>query len=493
MIRFRKLYTLVGAAALMVGSGCGDLEVTNPNNPDIARALASPEDVKNLAISSVRSWYITSTQMEPNLAMIVTSDVGTANYGNFGMRFNNLEPRIAYENLSAGNDRETARQPWDFNYSALGAANDAVRALSGQITLPGAGETEKYKQLAQFTQAATLMNLGLIFDKAFIVDETFDAEAGLPVLKPYAEVTADAAARFEKLAIAAGGSNFSYDPTTLPLTVGPLTSNRLSRIAYTMAALTLALSPRNATEAAAVNWAKVAALSDKGIGTGSGGAPFDFTVIGDGNLWYSEWVLYGGLRSWLRVDHRLIGLMDGTTPPRMTAVSDVPPKGTSPDARYESDFLYIGVPLGDVTRGVYMMSVWFHKRYICCSWEAANPGEGPFPYILAAESDLVRAEALLRTGGNRATAAALINGSRVGRGKMTPLTGAESDAVLYAAIDYERQVELMYTSAHDLMYARHGLTDRLQPGTWRHLPIPAKELETLGLPIYTFGGVGKEQ
>jgi len=33
--------------------------------------------------------------------------------------------------------------------------------------------------------------------------------------------------------------------------------------------------------------------------------------------------------------------------------------------------------------------------------------------------------------------------------------------------------------------------DGLQAGTIRHLPIPAKELETLVLPIYTFGGVGK--
>ncbi len=28
----------------------------------------------------------------------------------------------------------------------------------------------------------------------------------------------------------------------------------------------------------------------------------------------------------------------------------------------------------------------------------------------------------------------------------------------------------------------------LQKGTPRSLPVPAKELETLGLPVYTFGG-----
>jgi hypothetical protein len=482
---------MVGAAALLVGSGCGDLEVTNPNNPDIARALASPADVKNLAISSVRSWYLTSTHYEPYLAFSVTADVATANFGNFGMRFNNLEPRIPYENSSAGGDRDVAARPWDRNYGALGAANDAIRALtSGGVVLPGAGETEKYLQLARFTQAASLMNLGLMFDQAFVIDETFDSDAGLPVLVPYTEVSAAAAAKWEALAAAAAGVSFTYSDAEVPVN-GGLNSNRISRIANTMAAITLAASARNATEAAAVNWAKVAQLTDKGIGEGSAGAAFDFSFDNNGDNWWSYLMMYGNLRSWVRTDHRLINLMDGTTPPKFDGT--VPPKGTSPDARYESDFLYLGNVIGDPGRGIYMQSAWYHKRYAYASWEAANSGLGLTPYLLAAESDLLRAEALIRSGGSKLTAAALINNSRVDRGELTPLTGVESNAELLAAIDYERQIELHMTNGFDLFYARLGLTSRLQAGTWRHLPIPAKELETLGLPIYTFGGSAGEQ
>src|SRR5687767_2999523 len=160
MTRFKKLYTMVGAAALMAGSGCGDLEVTNPNNPDVERALASAQDVKNLAISTMNSWYITSTAVEPYIAGSVTADVHTANFGNFGMRFNNLEPRIAYENLSAGGDRAVTESPWNFNYGTLGAANDALRAYAAGVALPTQAETDKFKALAQFTQAASLMKLG---------------------------------------------------------------------------------------------------------------------------------------------------------------------------------------------------------------------------------------------------------------------------------------------------------------------------------------------
>ena len=131
MMQFRKLGALAGTAALFLGSACVDLDVTNPNNPDIARALASPEDVQALAHSTVRDWYINSTYYEPYLALMVTADQATANFGNFGMRFNNLEPRKAYENNSAGGDREVTRRPWDWTRAspADGQVRAAVRGV----------------------------------------------------------------------------------------------------------------------------------------------------------------------------------------------------------------------------------------------------------------------------------------------------------------------------------------------------------------------------
>jgi hypothetical protein len=506
MTRFKKLYTMVGAAALMVGSGCGDLEVTNPNAPDVERALASAEDVKNLAISTVNSWYLTSTYIEPYMSASVTSDNHTSNFGNFGMRFNNLEPRIAYENLSAGGDREVARAPWDFNYSTLGAANDALRAFTGGLSLGSTAETNKYKHLAMFTQAASMANLALWFDKAFIIDETFDLNGPAPELKPYTDVSAAAVAKFEALITSSTGNTATYTQAEFPM-VGNLTGSRLNRMANTMAAITMAYTPRNATENAAVNWAKVATLADKGIGTGSAGAPFDVMVTGDNTNWYSYLNYYGNEHSWVRIDHRLINLMDGTTPVKFNGT--VVGRGTSPDSRYTTDFEFCqasnpapttgdascqAAVIGDPGRGIYMQSNWYHRRYD--HHARTTPGTSArtaVPYLLAAESDLIRAEALIRSGGSKTTAAALINTTRNGRGGLPALTGAEDNATMLAAIDYERQVELVSSGGFELQRARQGLTARLQVGTYRHLPIPAKELETLGLPIYTFGGPGKEQ
>src|SRR6266566_8137612 len=153
MMRLKKRYSLLGVLSVLFASACNNLDVTNPNDPDIQRALSSPADVKSLAQSTLRSWYMTTVSagpddggdLAPYMFGCVTSDVCTANYGNFGMRFNNLEPRIAYANSSSGGDRAVAETPWNYNYGTIGATNDVLRAIKNGLSLGSADETEKYK------------------------------------------------------------------------------------------------------------------------------------------------------------------------------------------------------------------------------------------------------------------------------------------------------------------------------------------------------------
>jgi YD repeat-containing protein len=495
MIQLKKRYALVGTATVLLAAACNNLDVTNPDNPDIARALSSPSDVKALAQSTVQSWYMTSvaggpgdgTNGEPNPQIFgcVTSDVCTMNYGNFGARFNNLEPRIAYANLSTGGDRTVAEIPWDNNYGTIGAANDVLRALKGGMSLGSPDETEKYKEEAQFTQAASYMYLSMEFDKAFVVTENSDP-ATPPSLVPHTDVRDSTLKMWDALIAASAQHSYTYDVTDLPMPSGALTSTKINRLANTMAAMTLAYHARNSTQAAAVDWARVAAYADKGIGTGSAGAPFDIVVQNDANLWVSLLMAYGDLSDWVRTDHRVINRMNSAVPPKYTGSPD-PPQGTSPDARYTSDYAYVPPPIGDPGRGIYMQSDFYHKRYAFANWESTTPLTGNVPYMLAAESDLINAEAIIRSNGNLATAAALINKTRVGRGNLTPATAADGSATLLNYISYERDVEITNTSGTTL-YWRRAVTDQpLQAGTACQLPIPAKELETLGLPIYTFG------
>lgn len=500
MMSRRRLYSIVGAAAFVFTGACNDLDVTNPNNPDIERALSSPEDVQLLAISSVNTWYLTATGVNSTEAIgqnhgiypittSVTADVHTANFGNFGMRFNNLEPRIAYNNSTGSNDRTVAADPWDFYYATIGAANDALRAIKGGILLGSPGSatiTEKYAHLAMFSQAASYTFVSLLFDKGFVVTENSDP-AVPPSLVPYRQVADSALAMWERLIAGTAGKTHEYAVTDLPMPDGLLTSARLNRIANTMAAMLLAYTPRNATQSATVNWAKVAALADKGIGTGSAGTPFDFTVVGDGVNWASYTAGFGEERTWVRVDHRVINRMNPSVPAKFDGVT-IPAEGTSPDARYTSDFTYVSPPIGDVTRGAYMQSVFVHDRYGDHAVEAPEGLKTPAPFVLRGEIDLVRAEAILRSGGSPVTAAQLINNSRVGRGNLPPATGAEGTVALLSMISYERDVELISTSGTALFWRRAVTDQPLQAGTWCQLPLPAKELETLRLPIYTFGG-----
>lgn len=486
MHNIRRFWGALGGAALVVSAACSqDLNVTNPNNPDIARATANAADVQSLAVSSVNSWYTGSTSRDPWVMLNVTGDLMTMNYGNFGARFNNLEPRIEYHNDAADNDIEVSQVPWENQYATLGQANDVLKALGGGMELPGG--TDKYKALALWSQAGSLMQLALLFDKAYTVDETYDPTTDpAPELRPYGEVSAFAQEKLDALIALTAGKPWTYDASEFPLEAG-LDAATLNKFANTMAAQLLAYTPRTKAEAGAVDWGKVLQYANNGIDE-------DFVVVGDANVWWSEFMGYFDLPSWMMVDQKLIHKMAPNVPEKFDGTIIAP--GANRDARLDfgsedsvtADYVFKGSVIGDRTRGVWMQSPYYHVRYVDVSWQADVSFNGPMPYTLKAENDLLRAEALIRTGGDRALAAELVNNTRVGRGELTPLTAADNDATFLAAILYEREVELNATNGFGFFALRHE--DELQEGTVRHLPVPATELETVGLPVYTFGGVG---
>jgi hypothetical protein len=513
MITMRKLGLLFSAGVLMLSTACPGLDVANPNEPDQQTALDSPEDVASLATSSLNRWYMASTDVDPWFMLMATADNLTSNFGNFGMRFNNLQPRIPYENSSAGGDQWTARWPWQEFYGAMGAASDALRAIDGGVVIPTG--TDRIRHVAMMTQAFSLAQLAMMFDRAFIVDENTDLTGPLPDLSPYADVGATAMQKLNALIAATNGAGHTYDPSVLPMTVGPLTSERIYRLANTMAAATLRYNARQPNDPnwtlGATEWGQILAYAQKGIGHGDGtqGAPFDVEVMGDATTWWSYIAYYGAEQSWTRVDVRLINQAAANVPAEftsahidpVTAVHSIPPMISDDDRVHCTglqpgsttiqlcgDFRWHSTVIGDRGRGVYMMSPISYYRYEHHSRGSATFAQTPVPWILAAESDLLHAEALIMTGGSKADAATLINHTRVGRGGLPAATGGESDADLLAKINYERQIELYATNGWDVH--RHRVAGTLREGTACQLPIPASELETLGAPIYTFGGPG---
>src|SRR5574340_388964 len=190
---------------------------------------------------------------------------------------------------------------------------------------------------------------------------------------------------------------------------------------------------------------------------------------------------------------RVIHEMNPDQPVRYTECHSIPEDAAGfVDHRYQTDFTYIATIPFACARGAWHFSNWEHSRYGSkaaggdVSWYSGT-FTGVAPIVLAAENDLLMAEALVRTGGDLGQAAALINTTRVGRGQLTPAAAADGAAALLADIQYEQDVELL-TTAGGLQWWERRRIDGLQPGTPRHLPVPAKELEIDQLPIYTFGG-----
>lgn len=496
MMRHIRLGALA-AAALVVTSACSPpLDVKNNDAPDVLRVLATPNDVKNVAASALNTWYINATTVEPYLMFDVTSEHITCNFGNFGMRFNNDIPRTPYANISSGGDRTVAETPWNGQYGALGAANDAMKAFKSGLVLSTPAETDQYKTLGMFAQAAALGELGLIFDQAFVVDEN---STGLPVLVKYQDVITAAMAKWDAVIAASAGKTYTFPTSMLPLDKVPFDGSHLNRIANTMAARTLAYSARTLAETQALPWARILAYADKGI-TGNGLTSFDFTVIGDGYVnWYADYP--GSVNStWgIPVSTVTIHEIDPTVPASFNGTM-VAPSATH-DARLGNtnqidwgtygftstgaDMSYEAQVAGSVSRGVWKQSPYWYFRYYYYGWDQSPGAQGPMPYVLAAENDLLIAEGLVRTGGDLSRAATLINKTRVTRGHLAPATAADGTAGLLKEINYEQDIELL--SITNGLYLRRR-NDQVQVGTVRHLPVPAKELETLNLPIYTFGG-----
>jgi len=266
----------------------------------------------------------------------------------------------------------------------------------------------------------------------------------------------------------------------------------MAQLASTMAARLMAYTPRNATENAAVDWAKVASYAAAGITSEAAPDTFSVTIAGDGyNLWYDDVKGYGDDQGWMRVNMRIIHELIPSEPAVFSDCNYVPPAqdtlpSASPDKRLGTDFTYYHSIPFDPARGCWHFSYWTHERYV----EASFFGTGPLPVVLGAENDLLLAEALVRSGGDMNKAADLVNRTRVGRGGLPAVTA--DPAALLAAIQYEQDVELL-ASGGGVQYYDQRRIDGLEPGTPHHLPVPASELQLDGLSTYTFGGAGHEE
>ena len=551
-------------AALVLAGACDTLKIDNPNAPDSPRALSDPSTVQSIAVGAMRTWYLTTqgdlgADAYPALTMVVMARSHVAAWNNYNIRFYTgctttpwdvytaatngtcgteqlgaTYPRIEWQNDPASAQRTQIEPLWYGYYSALSSANDVLKAIRQKGLVITDGETTKMVEtMATLVQALSLSGIALNYDQGFIVTDSTPVDAnGSPIVafKSDTALRDTAMAKFDA-AIAMAATKFGVPGEFFGSPAQSYTNVHIAQIANTMAARTLAYFPRNAAQNAAVDWVRVASYASKGI---SSGAAFDWMFHDDACASWCDWLkVWSNDMTTMRIHSRVAHLLDPVNQPDPWDITKNS-QPNSPDQRLGDgtyrggasyaklisaivdthtvkrgglDYVWSTDPeIQNKSRGAWHQSAVGQVRYDSLATCGDNPqgegtGSGDAPAVLAAENDLIWAEALIRqTAGDLTLAATLINHTRVGpdllgrpRGgasptkpSFLPASAADGQAGLLQKLQYEQDVEL--PGSNPAPFYNQRRIDKLEPLTPREMPVPAKELGVLKLSLYTCGG-----
>src|SRR3989454_4182711 len=495
----------------------------------------------------MRTWYSTTqgptdgADPYPGLTLSVMAKSHVAAWNNYNIRFytgctdapfrgypngscngsseGSPFPRIEWQNDPASAQRTQIEYLWYGYYSALSSANDVVTAIRKKgLTITDATTTKMVETMGVLVQALCLSQISLMYDKGFIVDENSDLTS--LSFSTRAQMRDAAVAKFDDVINNLTATTFTVPGDFFGKPGQSYDNVAIAQIASTMAARTLAYFPRTAAEnvnASVVNWAKVVSYAENGISsTATGGVAFDWLFHQDGCInWCDFLKVWTNDMTTMRVHTRVAHLMDpATQPDPWNLANNSSPN--SPDKRLgdgtmradRGDDVYAAAmevnpdrtgnggtdyvwsfhqEPQNKSRGLWHQSAIGQGRYDSLTSCGDNPqgqstGIGDTPVVLAAESDLIWAEGLLRQPSpNAAAAATLINKTHVDRGGLTASTGTLAD------LQYEQDVELPGSNAF-APFINQRRIDNLEPFTPHEMPVPAKELGVLQLPLYTWGG-----
>ncbi len=436
-------------------------------------------------------------------------------------------PRVEWQNNPASAQRTQIEALWYGYYSALSSANAVLNAIRAKnLVISDAATTKMVETMSVLVQALSLSSVALNYDQGFIVTDStpVDANGALIVtFKPSSVMRDTAQGKFDEAIAMANANKFTVPGDFFGTPSQTYTNVEIAQIANTMAARNLAYFPRNAAQNAAVDWAKVAGYASKGI---SSGTPFNWTFHQDACVTWCDFLkVWSNDVTTMRIHTRVAHLMDPVTQPDPWDIT----KNTQPnsadkrlgDGSFRGDSAYAkavldaypdthtvrragydyvwvkGQEFGNKTRGSWHQSAIGQVRYDSFPGCGDNPqgtlsaGTLDGALVLAAENDLIWAEALIRGPQNLGLAATLINYTRVGpdrlgrpRGGLTPASAG--DANLLQELQYEQDVEL--PGSNTVPFYNQRRIDKLEPLTPHEMPVPAKELGVLQQSLYTCGG-----
>ena len=513
----RKL--TVAMALLLGASACANLDVVNPNNADAARALATPGDVESLLAGGYNTYFNGSYSYSgPGLFLSNQSFQHVAPWANAAMEFYGRIPRNAIVNDAADNYYGNFTRDWYYMYRAIAAVSDGLRSLSDAdiANTLGANNVLRDQAYGYFILGMAHASLAVLYDQAFIVDETTDVTAAQEAV-PYTDVMAAAMGYFDKAISLAGQGSF-----TLPYSwmQDDIDNAKLARIAHSYKAVYRAAVARTPAERKAVDWNAV--MSDVDAGITETFAPY----MDGNNGWYMAVIDYGSYPGWSEMPYYVYGMADQSgnyqrwlsiplatklpNPADGDIIIVTPdtrfPQGATLDEQRDNPGRYFSAPSNipgvwkHPERGQWRWSYYREER-----WKTYNnTSQDNLEEISMDAMHLLKAEGLYYKG-DMAGAADLINMSRTGAGlQATDAAGTNADCVpklpngscgdLWEMLKWEKrmQIQMQGMFGAPWWFDSRGWGD-LFIGTPLQFPAPCKELQVLQiLPCYTFGGLGGE-
>jgi hypothetical protein len=491
-------------------AGCQDLAITNPNAPDRERATQQPTATESFVATAFRTWWPVSGHDDyPAWVFSTVAREITSGFADFGQLETSAEPRSAWNNSPVNARNQVTEGPWYGLYRTISSVNDALISIDSGLIIVDATRTARTRAVGKFMQAISHGQLGLYFDKAFIVDEKLILDTiTAPQFHPYPEVILTSIAQLDSAIAIAKVTGFTL-PVNSWLFQG-MSRDEFVKLANSFAARFLAYAPRTRAERAAVDWNEVIRRIDAGITA-------DFAPVAQVDILWDDWkrliarVRTGPPSDFGRPSNWLLGPADSAngfitwvnTPLANRVAFQIRTK----DRRIQgaagptTPGKYVGYNASNIfaaSRGTYRYSHYYYLRFgTGTSWQT-----GPQPAITVTEMDLLKAEALIRL--NRAAeAVSLINKTRVANGQLPPVTldGPPDEpgcvprklngqcGSLWDALRYEKGIEMVGVDAVVSFFDARGW-QTLAEASFTQLPVPGRELGTLRLALYTFGGPG---
>ncbi len=541
----RKILVAAGVAALALLGACDkQLTVTNPNSPDAGKALSTPADLENFLGSYYKRWnsglYGSQSNVEGMAAVMAFETYSTLSNNCIGQRVG--IPRAGNDNSIGNICNPEQLRVYSFSNEVQRVASSVLKQLNTTgYTLGSPAQDARAKAFAQFLRGIALYALAVTYDSSAIIDETMDAtDPG--VLKGYQDVSAAANDAFQKAientnaSVAAGGAGgFPLPATWIPSTTS-MTATEFVKLVRSWRARNRAGVARTPAERAAVDWAAVIADAQAGITADHDN--ITATVGGPSDTWRN---VFDGPGNYQTQPPFIIGMGDVSGSYAAWTALPLEKRGPSfhmvtPDQRFpqgttraeqQADFAISSCQGASQTCKRYYSNrpngsdlpaqiPWGGSEYDFNrfhSWSVSGDGgssrNGKVVFFTLAELNLLEAEGQIRKG-NFATAAALINKTRVAKGGLPPITAFDGTSPvpggdqcvpkvptaltgpvvcgnMMEALKWEKRLETENTHFMAWFIDSRGWGD-LPQGTPLHWATPYTDLQVRQKTVYSVGG-----